>query len=457
MAGKKPADDLFEQSSMSFGDHLEELRRALLKAFVWLGIGTMVGLFFAEDIVLYLQRPLENAMYEFRVKQAKDAFKQANGVDAPPELAALLSELGVTPQISYVDPAVFQDSYDHGNLKKAAKRDSATLQTSDSADKPAPSSKQSAVEPDSKTGSAVAKPAQEAESPDLGSAKESESEESAAPNDDESKTVPDDVEPAGSTASMGFADEAVGDDAVGDDAAKEAQLEAKKTASMLEELANPWKDLNAKSLKRLRPVIIWQPNETRLVSLQATEGFMIWLKAGLVAGVVIGSPGIFWHIWQFFAAGLYPHERRYVYWYLPMSLGLFFAGVALAFFVMLKIVLGFLTGYTTGLGVDFTPRLTDYVSFALFLPLGFGIAFQLPLVMLGLHRFGVISVELFISQWRIAILAIAFLSMILTPSDPYTMVGLAAPLSVLYFFGIFLCKYMPRGDGFGSQALDPTN
>jgi sec-independent protein translocase protein TatC len=234
-------------------------------------------------------------------------------------------------------------------------------------------------------------------------------------------------------------------------------LEAKKTASMLEELANPWKDLNAKSLKRLRPVIIWQPNETRLVSLQATEGFMIWLKAGLVAGVVIGSPGIFWHIWQFFAAGLYPHERRYVYWYLPMSLGLFFAGVALAFFVMLKIVLGFLTGYTTGLGVDFTPPLTDYVSFALFLPLGFGIAFQLPLVMLGLHRFGVVSVELFISQWRIAILAIAFLSMILTPSDPYTMVGLAAPLSVLYFFGIFLCKYMPRGDGFGSQALDPTN
>jgi sec-independent protein translocase protein TatC len=218
---------------------------------------------------------------------------------------------------------------------------------------------------------------------------------------------------------------------------------------------NPWKNVDIDKLKRLRPFLLWRPIPNNLVALTATEPFMIWMKAGLVAGVVIGSPGIFWHIWQFFAAGLYPHERRYVYWYLPLSLILFFSGVCLAFFVIFRLVLGFLMTYTTGLNVEFTPRLNEYMSFALFLPLGFGIAFQLPIVMLGLHRFGVVPVELFISQWRIAVLTIAFLSMILTPAEVYSMIGLFIPLTGLYFFGILLCKYMPRGAGIGSAALDP--
>jgi sec-independent protein translocase protein TatC len=95
------------------------------------------------------------------------------------------------------------------------------------------------------------------------------------------------------------------------------------------------------------------------------------------------------------------------------------------------------------------------MSFALFLPLGFGIAFQLPIVMLGLHRFGIVSVKTFLAQWRIAVLAIAFLSMLLTPADIYSMLGLFIPLVALYFFGIILCKYMPQGAGIGSPALDP--
>ncbi|MCA9134377.1 MAG: twin-arginine translocase subunit TatC, partial [Planctomycetales bacterium] len=170
---------------------------------------------------------------------------------------------------------------------------------------------------------------------------------------------------------------------------------------------------------------------------------------------VIGSPGIFLHIWQFLAAGLYPHERRYVFWYLPLSLLLFLAGVSLAFFLVMQLVLGFLMTYTTGLNVEFTPRLNDYMSFALFLPLGFGIAFQLPIVMLGLHRFGVVSVATYVAQWRIAVLAIAFLAMILTPADVYSMLALFLPLVGLYFFGIFLCRYMPQGAGIGSPAVDP--
>jgi sec-independent protein translocase protein TatC len=219
---------------------------------------------------------------------------------------------------------------------------------------------------------------------------------------------------------------------------------------------NPWKDMELKRLNQLQPLVLWQSIPNKLNALTSMEPFMIYLKTGLVAGFIFGAPGIFWHIWQFFAAGLYPHERRYVYWYIPLSLSLFFAGVALAFFVIFKFVLEFLIGYSSSLDVEFTPRLNDYMSFAILLPLGFGLAFQLPIVMLGLHRFGLVSAETFMAQWRVAVLIISFLSMLLTPGgDPYSMGGMAIPLVFLYFFGILLCRYMPKGAGIGSPALDP--
>jgi sec-independent protein translocase protein TatC len=367
MLKKQPADDLFEKSSMTFGEHLEELRKTLGKAFIWLGVGTCIGLFFAENIVRFIESPLKAAIYDFYIARAKAQFKDANGKEPSDELASWMSGNGMMPERVFVDPA-------------ALKQLPESLAMS-SPDKTPPETE--------KTASQEAKPK---------------------------------VEPVATVSSADF---------------------------------NPWKNVDIEKLERLKPFLLWRPIPNKLVTLTATEPFMIWMKAGLVAGVIIGSPGIFWHIWQFFAAGLYPHERRYVYWYLPLSLLLFFAGVSLAFFVVFRLVLGFLMTYNTGLDVEFTPRLNDYMSFALFLPLGFGIAFQLPIVMLGLHRFGLVTVETFSSQWRIAVLAIAFLSMILTPAEVYSMIGLFLPLTGLYFFGIFLCKYMPKGAGIGSAALDP--
>ena len=81
------------------------------------------------------------------------------------------------------------------------------------------------------------------------------------------------------------------------------------------------------------------------------EAFMIYLKVSLVCGVLIASPYIFWEIWLFVAAGLYPHERKYVYTYLPMSLGLFLGGAALCFFAVIPIVLDFLFGFNAWLGL----------------------------------------------------------------------------------------------------------
>jgi sec-independent protein translocase protein TatC len=182
----------------------------------------------------------------------------------------------------------------------------------------------------------------------------------------------------------------------------------------------------------------------RVVALDVAESFMVLIKAALMSGAVLASPFIFYFIWQFVAAGLYPHEQRYVKIFLPFSTCLFLAGAALAFFVVFKFVLRFLFMIAGLTGIEVEPRITEWISFVLILPIGFGLAFQLPLVMLFLERIGILSIATYLSNWRMSVLVIAFISMIFTPSDPYSMMLMMLPLIGLYFFGISLCKWMPR-------------
>jgi sec-independent protein translocase protein TatC len=182
----------------------------------------------------------------------------------------------------------------------------------------------------------------------------------------------------------------------------------------------------------------------RVVGLAVHEPFTVYIKAAVVLGIVISSPFVFYFIWNFVAAGLYTHEKYYVRVFLPISLGLFWAGVLLAFFVVFRFVLDFLFTFYSWMGINPDPRITDWLTFVLILPIGFGIGFQLPLVMLFLERIGIMSVDGYLKHWRIAVLVIFILAMILTPSDPYSMMLMGTPMTVLYFGGILMCKLMPR-------------
>jgi sec-independent protein translocase protein TatC len=200
---------------------------------------------------------------------------------------------------------------------------------------------------------------------------------------------------------------------------------------------------------------MWRPIDASLTALSAQEVFMIWLKAAFISGMIVASPWIFYQIWMFVAAGLYPHEKKQVFVFLPISLLLFLAGAGLAFFFVFEPVLDFLFSFNRAMQIDPDPRISEWISFVLFLPLGFGVAFQLPLVMVFINRIGIISVSTFIEKWRIAILVIFVISMVLTPADPISMLLMAAPLSVLYFLGIGMCKWMPKGRSQFEEGYDP--
>jgi sec-independent protein translocase protein TatC len=157
----------------------------------------------------------------------------------------------------------------------------------------------------------------------------------------------------------------------------------------------------------------------------------------------------------FVAAGLYPHEKNYVFIYLPLSIGLFFAGAAIAFLFVFDPVLDFLFTFNKGMNADFDPRIGEWLGFVLILPIGFGLGFQLPLVMLFVNRIGLVSTELYIAQWRIAVLTIFVIAMVLTPAEPISMLLMAGPLCLLYVLGIAMCKYMPKGRNPFAEAYEP--
>jgi sec-independent protein translocase protein TatC len=131
--------------------------------------------------------------------------------------------------------------------------------------------------------------------------------------------------------------------------------------------------------------------------------------------------------------------------FLPFSLALFFLGAATAYLFVFEPVLKFLFGFNRSLGIDPDPKINEWLGFVLLLPLGFGISFQLPLVMLFLERIGVATSRDFIEKWRFAVLAIFVVSAVLTPADPYSVFFMAVPLTILYFGGILLTTYLPRG------------
>ncbi|MFO0878880.1 MAG: twin-arginine translocase subunit TatC [Gemmataceae bacterium] len=192
-------------------------------------------------------------------------------------------------------------------------------------------------------------------------------------------------------------------------------------------------------------------------TLRAEEAFFVWFKVCLVTGFVIGSPWIFWQVWMFVAAGLYPQEKRLVHFYLPISLLLFFVGVVICEMFVIPKALEALLWFNEWLGFKPDIRLNDWLGFAIWMPVVFGLSFQTPLVMLFLHRLGIMTPEGFAGKRSYAWFAMALFAAMVTPSvDAFSMLFLWLPMGLLYELGIFLMRFSPPpGDPLDEDARDP--
>src|SRR5262249_31914256 len=146
---------------------------------------------------------------------------------------------------------------------------------------------------------------------------------------------------------------------------------------------------------KLNPATKHVGKRPALTTLSVQEAFMVYFKVSIYCGIVLSSPWVFWQIWSFIAAGLYPHEKRYVNVYLPFSLGLFLVGVLVCQFFVMPKAIEVLLSFNEWVGIEPDLRLNEWLGFAIFTPLVFGLSFETPLVMLFLERMGIFTVQTF--------------------------------------------------------------
>jgi sec-independent protein translocase protein TatC len=460
---KRPNDDLFEGTTMSFGQHLEELRVCLFRAVIGIALGCIVGFFAADYVVRFFQSPLEKAMERHYINRALGDLKDEYG-EVPYEVKRLILDEKLIPEPLQIDAARLSQTLSltyperfsglalspywitEGDLLLSNARQIAVeLQAGGKRKFATPERRMwQLLSPEQqKTVERLAGVTGTYSPQQVGQLLAILNDLAGKPELHESAEFRTLTGPDSDTAA-----------AIRTALADKADPEQTRRLNKLL-IANVFDGSMRTARVNLLKLYAWKPVNIKFQVLNAQEAFMIWLKAALTTGLVVASPYVFYQIWLFVAAGLYPHEKNYVYLYLPISILLFLGGASLAFSFVFQPVLDFLFLFNKGMNAEFEPRIGEWLSFVLILPVGFGISFQLPLVMLFVNRIGLVTVETYIAQWRIAILTIFVVAMILTPADPISMLLMAGPLCGLYVLGIMMCKFMPRGRNPFDEAYEP--
>lgn len=174
----------------------------------------------------------------------------------------------------------------------------------------------------------------------------------------------------------------------------------------------------------------------KLQSIEVTENIGVYMRVSLLSGFILSLPFILYQILSFIFPGLLGVERKWILILLPMATIMFVAGAAFAFFVMMETAIPFLVNF---LNIPTTPRLSSYVNFVTNLIFWIGVCFELPLVAFFLAKLKLITPGMLAKQWRIAIVVIAILAAVVSPTvDPINMFIIMLPLMALYLLSILL-------------------
>lgn len=173
-----------------------------------------------------------------------------------------------------------------------------------------------------------------------------------------------------------------------------------------------------------------------LHAIEITETMSVYMRVALLGGLILAFPWIVLQLLLFVGKGLKENERKGIYLALPIMAILFLSGVAFAYYVMLPASLGF---FRNILAVTTSIRIKSYISFVTNLLFWIGVSFLIPLIFFILAKIGVVNARMLLKGWRVAIVAIAFLAAVITPTgDPINMLIFMLPLFVLYLLSILL-------------------
>ncbi|MGZ8378861.1 MAG: twin-arginine translocase subunit TatC [Gemmatirosa sp.] len=182
----------------------------------------------------------------------------------------------------------------------------------------------------------------------------------------------------------------------------------------------------------------------KLVYTNPGDPFGIVLNASFALGLLLASPVIGYQLWAFLSPALYKHEKRVIIPVLAGGVGLFLAGAALAFFVVLPFTLRFLLSFQSS-AIEPMLTVSGYFDFAIGMAMAFGIVFELPIVILALTALGIITPK-FLNTYRrhAVVLCIAGAAFVTPGADPTSLFALAIPLYFLFEMSVVLSTIIYR-------------
>lgn len=181
-----------------------------------------------------------------------------------------------------------------------------------------------------------------------------------------------------------------------------------------------------------------------LQAINVTENVAVFMRVALLSGFILALPVLLYELIAFVMPGLEPNERKWLFGSIPLATVLFLGGVSFAYFVMLPVAIPFLTSF---MNIRNIPTVSNYINFVTNLLFWIGVAFETPLLVFVLARLRIVSAGMLARQWRIAVVVIAVIAAVVTPTiDPVNMGLLMAPLFVLYLLSILLAKIARAGE-----------
>ncbi len=191
------------------------------------------------------------------------------------------------------------------------------------------------------------------------------------------------------------------------------------------------------------PLVAHLPAGATLIATSVISPFMVPLKILLMAAFMLALPFVLWQVWAFVAPGLYSHEKKLVLPLVISSTVLFFIGVAFCYFFVFGQVFSFIQSFAPK-SITAAPDIEAYLSFVITMFLAFGLAFEVPIVVVLLARMGFVSIDKLKSSRGYFIVAAFIVAAVVTPPDVVSQLSLALPMCLLYELGIWAAQIFIR-------------
>lgn len=198
-----------------------------------------------------------------------------------------------------------------------------------------------------------------------------------------------------------------------------------------------------------KPMLDTLPPGTKMIATGVITPFMVPVKVTMLAAFMLVLPYVLYQIWAFVAPGLYRHEKRLAVPLIVSSSLLFFAGMAYCYFIVFKVVFSFIASFSPT-SVTSAPDIEAYLGFVMTMFIAFGMAFEIPVAVVILVRFGIVPLQKLREIRGYIVVAAFVVAAVVTPPDILSQLLLAIPLCVLYEVGLIAGRFVkPRTD-------DPT-